>query len=167
MRRKIYYKLKSKLLSKALKRQFRRYKRQIGIALLLLFLVTISSSAKQVSILGRYRIKYSGLASTSAYNSMVSQCDSTPWITASGTRCREGVIATNMLPIGTKVMLEGFGDQIFIVEDRMNRRYQKGYIDIWFRSYSVAMKFGRRKLKFYVLEPVDAPVNLASLFTIL
>ena len=153
MRRKIYYKLKSKLLFKDLKRQFRCYKRQLGIALLLLFLVTIASSAKQVSILGRYRIKHAGLASTSAYNSMVSQCDSTPWITASGTTCREGVIAPNFLPIGTRVMIEGFGDQVFIVEDRMNRRYQYGYIDIWFRNYSQAMRFGRRKLKFYVLEP--------------
>jgi len=101
-----------------------------------------------------------------AYNSLENQTDSTPWITAAGTRCREGVIASNFLPMRTKVMIEGFGDRIFVVEDRMNRRYNKR-IDIWFRSYGDAIQFGRRTLKFYVVEEVKpTKLNVASLFNI-
>ncbi len=113
-----------------------------------------------------YRLVYSGKVTMTAYNSLENQTDSTPWITAAGTRCREGVIASNFLPMGTKVMIEGFGDRMFVVEDRMNRRY-KNRIDIWFRSYGDAIKFGRRTLKFYVVEEVKpAKLNLASLFNI-
>ncbi|MFA6431448.1 MAG: 3D domain-containing protein, partial [Candidatus Margulisiibacteriota bacterium] len=84
------------------------------------------------------------------FNSLEGQTDSTPWITASGTRCREGVIASNFLPMGTKVLIEGFGNRVFTVEDRMNKRYTKR-IDIWFRHYHDARNFGIRKVKFYVL----------------
>ncbi|OGC04219.1 hypothetical protein A2276_06410 [candidate division WOR-1 bacterium RIFOXYA12_FULL_43_27] len=88
-----------------------------------------------------------------AYNSLEGQTDSTPWITASGTRCREGVIASNFLPLGTKVMIEGFGNQVFTVEDRMNKRYYKK-IDIWFRHYNDARKFGIKKIKYHVVKMV-------------
>ena len=93
----------------------------------------------------------SGEVAATAYNSMESQTDSTPWITASGTRCREGVIASNFLPIGTKVLIEGFGERVFTVEDRMNKRYKKR-IDIWFRDYDDAMQFGLRKIRFHVIK---------------
>jgi len=100
-----------------------------------------------------HKISYSGTIVTSAYNSFPGQTDSSPWITAWGTRCREGVIAANFLPFGTKVLLEGFGNQVFIVEDRMHRRY-KNQIDVWFRDYNDAKKFGVRRLKYYVVESV-------------
>lgn len=117
------------------------------LVLLWLCLIFVGSSAKSAD----YRIVYSGHVMATAYNSLASQTDSTPWITASGTRCREGVIAANFLPFGTKVKIEGFGDQVFVVEDRMNKRYQER-IDIWFRDYEDAIKFGVRKIKFYVIE---------------
>lgn len=118
-------------------------------ALVMLFFAisAISSSARHLG----YKVVYSGTTMATAYNSMEWQCDSTPWITASGTRCREGVIATNGLPFGTKVLIEGFGGQVFVVEDRMNRRYKKR-IDIWMREYNDALKFGKRKIKYYVLK---------------
>ena len=116
------------------------------------FMISISSStAKEVLIKGKYRVKKSGVVTATAYNSMESQCDSTPWITASGTRCKEGVIAANFLPFGTKVLIEGFPNQVFVVEDRMNRRY-KYRIDIWMRYYKDAIKFGRRKIRYHILE---------------
>lgn len=93
----------------------------------------------------------SGTVVATAFNSMESQTDSTPWITASGSRCRPGVIASNFLPFGTKVKIEGFGDRIFVVEDRMNKRYSKR-LDIWFRSHKEAINFGVRKVKFHVLK---------------
>ena len=98
-----------------------------------------------------YKVVRSGVVTATAYNSLSWQTDASPWITASGTRCREGVIAANFLPFGTKVMIEGFPDRIFVVEDRMHRRH-KNRIDIWFRHYKDAKKFGVRKIKYYVLE---------------
>ncbi|NQU18163.1 MAG: 3D domain-containing protein, partial [Candidatus Saganbacteria bacterium] len=114
-------------------------------------LIPVLSAAKQGELKHSYRVVKSGIVMATAYNSLAAQTDSTPWITAAGTRCREGVIASNFLPFGTKVMIDGFGSQIFTVEDRMNRRYKKR-IDIWFRSYKDARQFGIRKIKYYVLD---------------
>lgn len=99
---------------------------------------------------GQYKVVYRDSVIATAYNSLPNQTDDSPWITASGTRCRTGVIASNHLPIGTKVMIEGFGDKVFTVEDRMNKRYKKR-IDIWFRDYRQARRFGVKKIKYYVL----------------
>ncbi|KKU09024.1 MAG: 3D domain-containing protein [Candidatus Uhrbacteria bacterium GW2011_GWE2_45_35] len=77
-----------------------------------------------------------------AYSSEVGQTDSTPFITASGTTVRRGVIAANFLPIGTTVRIpELYGKEIFIVEDRMNARYDKR-VDIWMEETADAKNFG-------------------------
>lgn len=82
-----------------------------------------------------------------AYNSDVWQTDSTPFTTASGTTVRHGVIAANFLPIGTKVKIpKYFGDQIFVVEDRMNKRYWHR-VDIWMESRDEAKEFGVRNVE--------------------
>jgi 3D (Asp-Asp-Asp) domain-containing protein len=87
----------------------------------------------------------------SGYSSTVDQTDSTPFITAKGTYVRDGIIAANMLPFGTLVKIpSAFGDKIFVVEDRMNRRYQN-HIDIWFADHDSAMEFGRRTVTIEVL----------------
>jgi 3D (Asp-Asp-Asp) domain-containing protein len=124
-----------------------------AITFIVLLIISVSSPANEPKAYYRYdrRITYIDETVATAYNSLASQTDSSPWITASGSRCRKGVIAANHLPIGTKVMIDGFGDQIFVVEDRMNRRYKKR-IDIWMRSYHDAIKFGRRKIRYYVIE---------------
>lgn len=86
----------------------------------------------------------------SAYNSLPEQTDSTPFITASNTQTRWGVVATNQLPFGTKIKIPSvYGDQIFVVEDRMNTRY-KNNVDIWMEKVSDARKFGRRSLEIEV-----------------
>lgn len=118
----------------------------IVLFLLLLGIIMMPASASK----GAKGVLYSGTVIATAYNSEVGQTDSSPWTTASGTRCREGVIAANHLPIGTKVMIEGFGNRVFTVEDRMNKRYNKR-IDIWFKSRKDAIKFGVRKVKYLVL----------------
>lgn len=97
-----------------------------------------------------YKIVNKGEILASAYNSLPGQTDGSPWTTASGTRCREGVVASNHFPIGTKLMIEGYKGKVFVVEDRMNRRYKKK-IDIWFRDYDDAINFGVRRVKYYVL----------------
>ncbi len=87
---------------------------------------------------------YTMTVMATAYNSDPAQTDDTPFITASGTTTRPGVLAANFLPFGTLVKIpEYFGDQIFIVEDRMNPRYDTR-IDIWMEEGPEARQFGLR-----------------------
>ncbi|MCH8244608.1 3D domain-containing protein [Patescibacteria group bacterium] len=87
-----------------------------------------------------------------AYSSTVDQTDDTPFITASGTRVRDGIVAANFLPIGTKIKLPDiYGDRIFVVEDRMHPR-KKYMVDIWFASYTEAKEFGAKLTYVEVLE---------------
>lgn len=87
-----------------------------------------------------------------AYSSTTWQTDDTPFTTASGTTVREGVVAANFLPMGTKIKLPDlYGDKIFVVEDRMHPR-QKYVVDIWFPSYSEALNFGAKYTKIQVIE---------------
>ncbi|MFA7169310.1 MAG: hypothetical protein WC178_00440 [Candidatus Paceibacterota bacterium] len=86
-----------------------------------------------------------------AYSSTVDQCDSNPFITASGTHVRDGVIATNLLSFGTKVKFPSvYGEKIFVVEDRMNQRYSDR-ADIWFETREQAKQFGVKRLEMVVV----------------
>ena len=86
-----------------------------------------------------------------AYSSTVDQTDSSPFITASGTRVRDGIIAANFLPFGTVVRIpDVYGDKLFVVEDRMHERYWYN-VDIWFPERSLAREFGARKIKIEVV----------------
>lgn len=86
-----------------------------------------------------------------AYSSREEETDSTPFITASGTRVRPGIVAANWLPIGTNIRIpEIFGDQVFIVEDRMHRR-NSGKVDIWFPTTEEAVEFGVKTAKVQIL----------------
>jgi 3D (Asp-Asp-Asp) domain-containing protein len=82
-----------------------------------------------------------------AYSSTVDQCDSTPFITASGTRVHDGTLAANFLPFGTRVRLPDYsGEKIFIVEDRMHPRFSQRS-DIWMETRETAKQFGIKRLK--------------------
>ncbi len=86
-----------------------------------------------------------------AYSSTPDQTDDTPFITASGTRVRWGVVAANFLPIGTRLRLpDYYGDQVFIVEDRMNARYNMR-LDIWMETRADARAWGVRHVIVEVL----------------
>jgi 3D (Asp-Asp-Asp) domain-containing protein len=81
-----------------------------------------------------------------AYTSEVAQTDSTPCITANGFNlCKsaaEDTIAANFLKFGTKVRIpELFGDRVFVVRDRMNKRYPNR-VDVWFKNKTQAIHFG-------------------------
>lgn len=85
------------------------------------------------------------------YSSTPEQTDSTPFITASGKRVRGGIVATNLLPFGTKIRIpEIYGDKIFVVEDRMHARNSMN-VDIWFPTYEQAKNFGVAKAHIEVL----------------
>lgn len=77
-----------------------------------------------------------------AYSSTPDQTDATPFITAAGTRVRDGIVAANFLPFGTRVRFpQLFGDKIFVVEDRMALK-NSHKIDIWFSTRQQALQFG-------------------------
>ena len=90
----------------------------------------------------------------SAYTSRICETDSTPFVTASNTTTRAGVIALSRdllarytpgapFEFGDVVHLSGIGD--FIVEDSMAGRWERR-ADIWFESLDDARKFGRRRV---------------------
>ncbi len=102
------------------------------------------------------------------YNSLVAQTDSTPHITATGTRTRPGIVAVSRdllgtsLPYGSLVRLTDLGtypygyspgyfqdilDQqgLFVVEDTMHAR-KRQQIDVWFEDYRSAVRWGVRQV---------------------
>ncbi len=86
-----------------------------------------------------------------AYNSEEAQTDDTPFITAFGTRVRDGIVAANFLPKGAIIRIpEVFGEKEFIVEDRMNKKYHYR-IDIWMEDKQEAINFGIKFLKIEIL----------------
>lgn len=89
-----------------------------------------------------------------AYSSTPDQTDDTPFITASGSHVRDGVVAANFLPIGTKIRFPTmYGNKVFIVEDRMNSRYTYR-VDIWMRTREEAKQFGLRNLPIEVIREI-------------
>jgi|TARA_B100001971_G_C18172495_1_gene527988 3D (Asp-Asp-Asp) domain-containing protein len=86
-----------------------------------------------------------------AYSSEPRQTDSTPFTTAWQTPVRDGVVAINFLPKGAMVRFpDKYGDKIFVVEDRMNVRYQYR-ADIWMYTRAEAKQFGLKYLRMEVL----------------
>lgn len=93
-----------------------------------------------------------------AYNSDPAQTDDTPCITANGFDvCKHGeedTIAANFLKFGTTVRIpELYGDRIFVVRDRMNKRYSNR-VDIWMKEKTAARKFGVKVAKIEIVEIV-------------
>ncbi|MFO0704908.1 MAG: 3D domain-containing protein [Candidatus Andersenbacteria bacterium] len=99
----------------------------------------------------KFRVKFTLNVQVTGYNSEVGQTDGSPWYTADGTWCTEGVAAgPYALPFGTKFRIPSlFGDRIFTVHDRSAT--PSGHVDIWFRHYHDAIQFGRRTATIEVL----------------
>lgn len=105
--------------------------------------------------------RYTMYVVATAYSSEVAQTDDTPCIPAMWkfNLCdyydMYGVadtIAANDLPLGTKVRFpELYGDKVFTVRDRMNRRYTgKSRIDFWLPEKSEAIQFGVQRIEMEV-----------------
>lgn len=90
-----------------------------------------------------------------AYTSTPDQTDSTPDIAATGKHVYDGMIAANWLPFGTKVKIPAlYGDKIFTVDDRMNKRYGYGRMDIWLDATKAeARQFGVKRVEVEVFYP--------------
>lgn len=86
------------------------------------------------------------------YSSTPCQTDDTPYITAAGTPVRTGIVAANFLPFGTKIkMPEIYGENIFVVEDRMHPR-NSNHVDVWFPTSWEALNFGARRTYIEVVD---------------
>ena len=96
-----------------------------------------------------------------AYTSLADETDDTPFITADGSYVHDGVVATNLLPFGAKVMIPSlFGDKIFTVDDRMSKRLMNN-IDIWMGTKAAALVFGAHTAKVVVLQ--DSTTTVADI----
>jgi len=107
----------------------------------LLFLIFSYSIGTDMSLLENTGI-------FSAYTATVSQTDSTPTITASNQKVRDGIVANNCLPFGTKIKVN---NKIFEIQDRMNERYGCDKFDIYMWDYSEAIDFGIQKFQYELI----------------
>ena len=129
-------------------------------------------SATAARAQGVTRASSSGLRSTgrsavvhsTAYNSTPGQTDSTPFVTATGTRVRSGVVALSRdllgrFPYGTRLTIEDLSGRyssylrgrVFIVEDTMNVRIGNT-VDVWMVSWGEAMSWGNRNTRITVVQ---------------
>lgn len=95
---------------------------------------------------------------STAYNSLAAQTDSNPYITATGTRTRPGVVALSrdmlrIFPYGTRLRIEPLNGsypyltgRTFIVEDTMHAR-KTNQVDIWMPTRQQAMQWGVRSVR--------------------
>ncbi len=94
------------------------------------------------------------IGNVSAYTAGVESTGKSPshpqyGLTASGERVRRGIVAadTRILPFGTKIHIEGYGD--FVVKDTGDA-VEGNCIDIYMEDVGEAIRFGRRNLKVYI-----------------
>jgi 3D (Asp-Asp-Asp) domain-containing protein len=108
-----------------------------------------------------------------AYNSLTSQTDSTPHITATGARTRFGIIAVSRdmlvqdIPYGSLVRIRDLGNYftgrgagayqsvldghgLFVVEDTMHQRKTR-QVDVWFPEFNSAISWGIRRVEVEVI----------------
>ena len=107
------------------------------------------------------------------YNSLESQTDSTPHVTAIGSQTRFGIVAVSRdlldagVPYGSLVRIKDLGNYYngrgagrfqelldsqdsFIVEDTMHQR-KRGQVDVWFPHLSDAINWGVRQVELEVI----------------
>jgi len=110
----------------------------------------VATGAPEVARSGRL-LAAERTVTITAYSSTPEETDSTPFITASGTHVREGVVAANFLPIGTAIKIpELYGDRLFVVEDRMHER-NSDKVDIWMPTKAEAKQFGKQTTRIVVI----------------
>ncbi len=101
----------------------------------------------------------SAVVHSTAYNSTLGQTDSTPFITATGTRVRSGVVALSRdllgrFPYGTRITIEDLSGRyssylrgrVFVVEDTMHPRIGNT-VDVWMGSRGEALAWGSRNIR--------------------
>ena len=103
----------------------------------------------KVEVIGQIKVL------TTAYSSTLWETDSTPFLTASGSYVKDGIVANNLLPFGTKIRIpDVYGDKIFVVEDRMHWSKSPYYVDIWFPSNQEAKNYGVKTTFIEILKEI-------------
>lgn len=113
-------------------------------------------SADGISDITDLKVINHGYHQLTAYTSEAAQTDDDPCTTANGFNvCKHGIedtIAANFLKFGTKVRIpELFGNKVFVVRDRMNKRHPER-LDVWFKDKPAALKFGIKLARIEVVE---------------
>lgn len=107
---------------------------------------------KYLPIAGERKPRKTFYLTVTAYSSTVDQCDSDPFTTASGERVRDGIIAYNHLPFGTKVRFpEAFPGKVFVVKDRLREGTGTYLADVWMPTREEALQWGAKILKVEIL----------------
>ncbi len=123
---------------------------------------TITTSSATQALYGQSNqaasvaLKDLGIFTITAYSSDINQTDSDPCTTADGFNiCKhnqEDIVAVNGIAFGTKIKIPSlFGDRIFTVHDRMNKRFTSR-IDVWMTSYNKAISFGLKRADIQVVQ---------------
>lgn len=73
--------------------------------------------------------------------------------TATDTYTRWGVVAVDprVIPLGSKLLIEGFED-VFVAED-MGGGVRGNWVDIWFPNHADAVRFGLQSRRVTIIEP--------------
>ena len=88
-------------------------------------------------------------ATVTAYSSSPDETWGDPFITASGRRVFDGLVACpRALPFGTQVSI---GDRTYQCYDRLHRKYDHRF-DIWMATKAAALAFGQQRLPVEVIE---------------
>jgi 3D (Asp-Asp-Asp) domain-containing protein len=137
---------------KYMRKSLRVFMSKIGIFLISRFIVIgvafylLLQQTRIDSALSDQTIQKAGIFT--AYTASVAETDSTPTITASNQEVKNGIIANNCLPFGTRISVNG---EIYEVQDRMHTRYGCDYFDIFMTNYSKAIDFGRQELEYELI----------------
>ena len=88
-------------------------------------------------------------ATVTAYSSSPDETWGDPFITASGRRVFDGLVACpRAIPFGTKVKI---GHRTYQCYDRLHHKYDDRF-DIWMSTKHAALAFGKRQLRVEVIE---------------
>ncbi len=88
-------------------------------------------------------------ATVTAYSSSPGETWGDPFITASGRRVFDGLVACpRAISFGTNVRI---GDRTYQCYDRLHRKYDDRF-DIWMSTKNAALVFGKRQLRVEVIQ---------------
>ncbi len=85
-----------------------------------------------------------------AYAPTVQETDSDPWMTASGMKSGQGVVAVDpkVIPLGSKLYVEGYG---YAIAGDTGGAIKGNRIDVFFYSSAETAQWGRRWIRVFVL----------------
>jgi 3D (Asp-Asp-Asp) domain-containing protein len=88
---------------------------------------------------------------STAYSPTVEECDGDPWTTATGMKSGYGVVAVDphFIPYFTKLYVEGYG---YAIAGDCGSAIQVNRLDVFFYRKEEAFRWGRRRVRVYVLE---------------